>query len=343
MGSRAATLSLTFALLAACAVILWQRRLLLDLPALAQNPPTHPAPARISTRTVTVTNYVTNLVTVQNVQRTDTHAAASVAGGRQLWRKLETTDYQDYIANLRSIGCPEQTIRDIVIADVNKLFAARKMELTTGGKVLPFWEAMGPEPDRQTRIEMAKQLAAMDKEKTRLVRDLLGVDLATELRKNSEGDVYPWNRLGFLSPDKQDQVSVLREAFNEQWPQVSAEAAKQGKSAEAIALELQRLDQKRLADLARILTPEELRAHELQTSWTAIQLRNRLAAIKPSESEFLAIYELQKAYDDHYVHYGAGRTEEQKAAARLQVEAQIRLALGEVRYDAYRRTQPKQK
>src|SRR5262245_45431219 len=36
------------------------------------------------------------------------------------WSDLESTDYHQYIANLRAIGCPEQTIRDIIIADINK-------------------------------------------------------------------------------------------------------------------------------------------------------------------------------------------------------------------------------
>ena len=35
------------------------------------------------------------------------------------WREVESDDYPTYIANLRDIGCPEQTIRDIIIADVN--------------------------------------------------------------------------------------------------------------------------------------------------------------------------------------------------------------------------------
>src|SRR5215472_8944655 len=48
------------------------------------------------------------------------------------WQEVESPDYPTYVANLRSIGCPEQTIRDIIIADVNGLYA-RKLatELTT--------------------------------------------------------------------------------------------------------------------------------------------------------------------------------------------------------------------
>src|SRR5215211_7150065 len=46
------------------------------------------------------------------------------------WRVVESEDYKKYIANLRASGCPEETIRDIIVADVNKLFEARKKELS---------------------------------------------------------------------------------------------------------------------------------------------------------------------------------------------------------------------
>ena len=33
------------------------------------------------------------------------------------WSQLESTDYRQYIANLRAIGCPELTLRDIIMTD----------------------------------------------------------------------------------------------------------------------------------------------------------------------------------------------------------------------------------
>ena len=34
------------------------------------------------------------------------------------WASVESTNYVDYVANLRAIGCPEATIRDIIAADL---------------------------------------------------------------------------------------------------------------------------------------------------------------------------------------------------------------------------------
>ncbi|MDB6054504.1 MAG: hypothetical protein JWN25_2027, partial [Verrucomicrobiales bacterium] len=42
------------------------------------------------------------------------------------WDEIESPDYLTYMANLRSVGCPEETIRDIVLCDINKLYDTRK-------------------------------------------------------------------------------------------------------------------------------------------------------------------------------------------------------------------------
>jgi hypothetical protein len=42
------------------------------------------------------------------------------------WSQLESTDYRTYIANLRGIGCPEQTIRDLITADLDGLYAPKR-------------------------------------------------------------------------------------------------------------------------------------------------------------------------------------------------------------------------
>jgi hypothetical protein len=44
---------------------------------------------------------------------------------------VESADYRAYIANLRRIGCPEQTLRDIILADVNMLYTPRYAALAS--------------------------------------------------------------------------------------------------------------------------------------------------------------------------------------------------------------------
>jgi hypothetical protein len=60
------------------------------------------------------------------------------------WRQIESADYRTYIANLRAIGCPEQTIRDIIIADVHQVYEKRRRQLEPRSSAAPMdglrWE-----------------------------------------------------------------------------------------------------------------------------------------------------------------------------------------------------------
>ena len=68
-----------------------------------------------------VTNYVPMFKSAQKAVVTN----VAVPTNDFRWAQLEAEDYRDYVGRLRSIGCPEQTIRDIIIADVDKLLAPK--------------------------------------------------------------------------------------------------------------------------------------------------------------------------------------------------------------------------
>src|SRR5207247_2614407 len=88
------------------------------------------------------------------------------------WHNVESEDYRKYIANLRSIGCPEETIRDIITADVNKLFAQRRRELASGGKKFEFWKTTGNPFMAMVDSDKMEKQQQLDKEKRALLREL---------------------------------------------------------------------------------------------------------------------------------------------------------------------------
>jgi hypothetical protein len=69
------------------------------------------------------------------------------------WRELESSDYAAYIANLRRVGCPDRTVREIITADVADLYAQKRQELGLGQGGL--WTG------RWSRDEQAATLAAL--------------------------------------------------------------------------------------------------------------------------------------------------------------------------------------
>src|SRR5436190_4011247 len=86
------------------------------------------------------TRVVTNTVTQIAVRKVSpTNFLASLGKLPISWRAIESTNYQTYIANLRSIECPEETIRDIVVTDVAKLYAKRRAAIRAQGQPYKFW------------------------------------------------------------------------------------------------------------------------------------------------------------------------------------------------------------
>jgi hypothetical protein len=89
------------------------------------------------------------------------------------WRDLDTESYQHYVANLRAIGCPETTLRDIIEADLDRHYAILRGRVTLDAG---FW-ACGKTRSAAERRQ-AETLSAMDAEKTALLVHLLGVEPA---------------------------------------------------------------------------------------------------------------------------------------------------------------------
>src|SRR5437588_11607773 len=86
------------------------------------------------------------------------------------WREVESADYPTYIANLRDIGCPEQTIRDIIIADVNALYSRKRaVEIMT-----PEQEWWRTEPDTNVVAIAAAKSWVLEDERRALLTRLLG-------------------------------------------------------------------------------------------------------------------------------------------------------------------------
>jgi hypothetical protein len=48
------------------------------------------------------------------------------------WIQLESPDYPTFIENLRKIGCPERTVREIIMADLDDLYAPRRQSVVDG-------------------------------------------------------------------------------------------------------------------------------------------------------------------------------------------------------------------
>lgn len=309
--------------LLACAVYLHRSRrpaLLSDAPV--QTQAAAPGNARPLRGTETKVEVVTNDVVVEF-----------------RWQQVESADYKAYVANLRAIGCPEETVRDIIAADVNKLYAQKRKALWPETKADEYWKrdpswrsVSATETDRQAKSR------ALEKEKSELLKSLLGIDPIKERHKEN-GYVDYFDRLySFVSEEKRLQLRDINESFDQKLQALYRIQMRDDDDEK----EIRKLQREKLAAAAGILSPQEFEEYELRTAQAAVQLRHDLDGFDPSAQEFRDIYKLRKAREDDLAYVydpddTNGQTKRQKAMD--EVEQQMKQTLGEQRFAEYKRSQ----
>lgn len=260
------------------------------------------------------------------------------------WSHVESPDYATYIQNLRSIGCPEQTIRDIIIADVNALYAKRRAtEILTPEQ--QWWRS---EPDPQVIKLAADKLIAMDDERRALLTKLLGPDweggdLTSLPRPSRQSIALDGPVLGPLSADAKQAVENISARAEDRMQAYLAQVRSAGKNPDPA--EMARLREQTRSELAGVLAPDQLEEYLLRYSQTANDLRADLGKLKyfnASQDEFRAIFRATDPLDAQIQLLGDG-TDPVTVAQRNSLEQKrddaIKLALGADRYQQYEKLQ----
>jgi hypothetical protein len=289
------------------------------------------------TRTALVTNTVRQIA-VRKINATNLLAALSRPAN---WAALESTNYVVYIENLRAFDCPEETIKDIILTDVARLYAKRRTELRRQLQPQQYWRPEFSNPGANTRLQ--QELYALDREQRALVHQLLGVDFQTEFAKYT-GEEDPGANYDFLSSERREQLLAIQSKFSELEEQIYARS--QGLMLDEDEEQLNQLQKQREAELARLLSPQELEEYELRRSNLADNLRNQITGFSPNEDEFRQLFRLHKQYDDQINRaFNVTDDAQWETRARAQEEAQqaleqeTRKVLGTDRYAELQRAQ----
>jgi hypothetical protein len=246
------------------------------------------------------------------------------------WSQIESTDYREYIAKLRAIGCPEPTVRDIIITDVMRLYAARRGQFYRNGRPFKYWETDEKRKLKQTQIEEREaQLAQIDKELPAVLRELLGINYEREVNKYFVDADEDNRRLAFLSEDQRAQVLALRDQFEGRREQVLSQAP-DGKPTPGQIEQLRQIDREQEAALGGAMTPEQKYEFDLTSSPTADRMRRELIGFDPTEAEFREIFSREQALDAAYAYEDTndGTVRAAKAADEQKITEEIKAALG---------------
>jgi hypothetical protein len=261
------------------------------------------------------------------------------------WQEVESADYPTYIANLRDIGCPEQTIRDIIVADINSLYAHKRA--TDPDLITPEQQWWRSEPDTNVLQMALQKIATLDTERRALLTRLLGPnwevgDMVSLPRPSRRGIALDGPILGLLPAETQQAVQRINALSQDRLQTYLDKVSREGKSADPV--ELARIRQQTRNELAGVLAPPQLEEFLLRYSQGASNLRTelgRLLYFNATPEEFRALFRATDAFDQRMELLPGDDPNAALSLATLrdQRENAIRTALGPRRYEEYRSLQ----
>ena len=279
-------------------------------------------------------------VRAQAEQVAATRATADTARGLAsqalLWSALQTDDLHTLVARLRAAGFPASLVRAVVTAQVDARFNARMKALVRVVEDTPFWN---PKPTNSFNIsKLLESMSQANRERSTLLRELLGDDFFASSGLDPTAEQR--RQFGDLSKSKIDLIQRINDDYAEMLSQVRA--ATSGITLPDDRAKMALLEREKHADLAAILTPQELEDYEIRNSPITLRLQSAFTLMNATEDEFRTIYRLQQQFNDQLNPTGGvfnSALMQQRRDAETQITAQLKSALGEARTAEFLRAQ----
>jgi hypothetical protein len=263
--------------------------------------------------------------------------SAKNSGGSPLWSTLDTGDLRALVDRLKAAGFPIHAIRAIVQSLVAERYDARLRELSQPDLDAPFWK---PSPLPGMDPKRLAEYLRLNRERAALLKELLGNFV---YRDDGGLTTAEARRYGTLPPAKIDALARIEADYTdlEREVRVAMNNIVLPEDREKLAL----LEREKRADLAVLLTPEELAEYDMRSSPITARLRPAMGLFNPTEAEFRTIFAIEQAYNDRVSPTSlATMTPEDRrqfaqnrAAAQYEMEHRLAAALGEQRYADFTR------
>lgn len=266
----------------------------------------------------------------ESTTRAGREAAIKQEREAKLWSTLQSDDLRTLVQHLRAAGFPPKVVRAVVSAEIDRRFAGQMAALRNEAENTPYWK---PQTIWALDAKMIAQRNQLTRDRVKLMRDILGDDFFAD----SAGDLTQLQqaRFGGLSKQKADVVQRIVDDYAEMTSDVRN--ATRGIMLPEDREKLAFLDQQRRADLAAVLTPQELEDYEMRTSPITGRLRPVMTLMDASEDEFRTIFRLEQKYDAQLDPFqGAGGIYSsdmmrQRNDAQTQLNSDVAAALGPTR------------
>jgi hypothetical protein len=206
-------------------------------------------------------------------------------------------------------------------------YESRFHELEAKKSQTPYWRS-GAWYNFDDDVTTRSERRALEREIQDTVRKLLGDDT---------GSLHAYERdrrsrsYGSLPPAKITEVEAIDRDYRELTAQVRENA--KGFTLTENREKLAFLEKEKRADLAAVLSPEELEEYDRRNSPASGEIRNKLRHFDATEDEFLKLYQAQRDFDARYGRDNlSGEQSDRRKAALPELTEQFKAALGPERY-----------
>ncbi len=250
----------------------------------------------------------------------------------ETWPAITALSDADYLQRLKREGMSPLMIRSLLHTRIAARYADRLKALESTGKD-EYWRRSFRFPGSQSGLS-----AEARRERRALHREM-GDELKAAMGDDFEF-VLPFERsrrersFGNLPADKIAQIEAISADYQDLRSAVSEQT--QGVTLPEDRAQLRLLEQEQRADLAAVLTPEELLEIDLRSSPSANILRSQLMYFEPTEEEYRALVQQRLAFDRQF---GSTHLSEEEQARRRAAEGtlleQARTVLSPERFADY--------
>lgn len=260
-------------------------------------------------------------------------AAAKPSSAKPAWSQFfSAADLKGSITRLRAAGCPEETIQDLMVAEVTRLFADRRKVALAGmssSNVAEYWKAS--DYNSPESRERQKKYRELEREASALLVELLGFDPQKKLREDSIGFDYYERQVSFVPAEKREQLRRFLDEFGEK--EQEHYSRNRGTFDAQERAERKEMQEEKKRGLAVFLTPEEVRQWELRSSQMASQLQSEITTMSLTQAQYEALFAVRSKVGDAINFWGDQaddpKARERSEQAKKQLQEGIKATLGE--------------
>ena len=262
---------------------------------------------------------------------------ARAAGEASSFEALARLDFPALKQELERAGWPAVHVQAFLNAEIQRRICPPDAPKPEDFRPFEFWRT-GPDAEPLAHLNTPERQAARARreEEARLRFD----SLFPPSEQSADKLMLAWEeqrRWGAVPEEKRPAVAAIltnaEKRRSELWN------SRGGMLTEEERAQAREFSERARAELAKLLTPEELLDYDLRNSATANRMRAELDNFQPTRDEFLAIFRLRHGLELAFDHEAPGHDEEverRRAGFAAAVDQAIAKLLGPERYDDYR-------